>query len=150
MGTYLDAAGRTRQNARTVMTLPTGPAVTFLFTDIEGSTALERTFGSAAWAAVVARHDALLRGAIAANGGMVVKTEGDAFFASFGDSSDAAAAAIAAQRAITAEAWPDGVGLRIRMGLHVGEGRQCPPGLVAPRLVGRGDLDLQPVHERCR
>ncbi len=46
------------------MTLPTGPAVTFLFTDIEGSTRLERAAGSARWAALVARHDAILREAI--------------------------------------------------------------------------------------
>jgi len=51
------------------MGLPIGPAVTFLFTDIEGSTRLERAVGSAEWARVVARHDALLRSAIEGNGG---------------------------------------------------------------------------------
>jgi non-specific serine/threonine protein kinase len=62
------------------MALPTGPAVTFLFTDIEGSTRLERSVGSNDWATIVARHDRLLREAIESNGGVVVKTEGDAFF----------------------------------------------------------------------
>src|SRR5258708_35780165 len=65
------------------MDLPTGPTVTFLFTDIEGSTRLERAVGSAAWAMIVARHDDLLRRAIEAVGGVVVKTEGDAFFSAF-------------------------------------------------------------------
>jgi len=67
------------------MPLPIGPSVTFLFTDIEGSTRLERAVGSAAWAGIVARHDDLLRAAIEAHGGVVVKTEGDSFFAAFGD-----------------------------------------------------------------
>ncbi len=105
------------------MQLPTGPTVTFLFTDIEGSTRLERAVGSAAWAAIVARHDGLLRNAIEGQGGVVVKTEGDAFFAAFDGPATAASAAVAAQRAVAGEAWPEGAALRIRMGLHVGEGR---------------------------
>jgi predicted ATPase/class 3 adenylate cyclase len=105
------------------MDLPIGPAVTFLFTDIEGSTRLERAVGSAAWATIVARHDDLLRRAIEDSGGVVVKTEGDAFFAAFDAPSAAAAAAVTAQRAVAAEPWPDGLGLRVRMGLHLGEGR---------------------------
>jgi predicted ATPase/class 3 adenylate cyclase len=105
------------------MGLPTGPTVTFLFTDIEGSTQLERALGSAAWATVVARHDRLLRDAIEGAGGIVVKTEGDAFFAAFTTPIAAASAAVAAQRAIAAEPWGDGGALRIRMGLHLGEGR---------------------------
>ena len=105
------------------MGLPTGPAVTFLFTDIEGSTRLERAVGSAAWATIVARHDGLLRSAIERHGGVVVKTEGDAFFAAFDAPAAAVSAAVAAQRAVAAETWPDGVALRVRMGLHMGEGR---------------------------
>lgn len=106
------------------MPLPTGPAVTFLFTDIEGSTRLERAAGSSAWARIVGRHDALLRGAIEGAGGVVVKTEGDAFFAAFDQPARAARAAVDAQRAIAAEAWPAEVApLRVRMGLHLGEGR---------------------------
>lgn len=105
------------------MTLPTGPAVTFLFTDIEGSTRSERAVGSAAWAALVARHDALLRAAIEAAGGVVVKTEGDAFFAAFASPAGAVEAAVAAQRAVAGESWAGGLTLRVRMGLHLGEGR---------------------------
>ena len=113
------------------MRLPTGSTVTFLFTDIEGSTRLERAVGSAAWATIVARHDGLLRAAIEKHGGVVVKTEGDAFFAAFERPGVAASAAVAAQRAVTAEAWPQDVALRVRMGLHLGEGRLRqggPPG----------------------
>ena len=105
------------------MGLPTGPAVTFLFTDIEGSTRLERSVGSASWAEIVARHDQLLRQAIESNGGNVVKTEGDAFFAAFDKADGALQAAIAAQRALSDSSWPEGCLLRVRMGLHTGEGR---------------------------
>jgi len=105
------------------MGLPTGPNVTFLFTDIEGSTRLERAVGSTAWSEIVARHDALLRAAIESNGGVVVKTEGDAFFAAFDRPADAASAAVAGQRAVARETWGTEVPLRVRMGLHLGEGR---------------------------
>ncbi|TAL05592.1 MAG: adenylate/guanylate cyclase domain-containing protein [Chloroflexota bacterium] len=105
------------------MALPTGPAVVFLFTDIEGSTRSERSVGSAAWASIVARHDSLLREAIEGCGGAVVKTEGDAFFAAFDDPVAALRAATQAQRAVAGEAWPDGLTIRVRMGLHLGEGR---------------------------
>jgi predicted ATPase/class 3 adenylate cyclase len=104
------------------MRLPTGPSVTFLFTDIEGSTRLERAVGSDAWAGLVARHDRLLRDAIERAGGVVVKTEGDAFFAAFGVPLDAIRAAVRAQGALAGEAWGDPP-IRVRMGLHVGEGR---------------------------
>jgi predicted ATPase/class 3 adenylate cyclase len=105
------------------MTLPTGPAVTFLFTDIEGSTRLERAVGSADWAGLVARHDALLRTAIEDSGGVVVKTEGDAFFAAFDRPDAATQGAVAAQRAIASADWPVGARPHVRMGLHLGEGR---------------------------
>jgi predicted ATPase/class 3 adenylate cyclase len=105
------------------MRVPTGPAVAFLFTDIEGSTRSERTVGLAAWAEIVGRHDALLSAAIEANRGVVVKTEGDAFFAAFADPLDAVTAAAAAQRALAAEPWQPLDSLRVRMGIHLGEGR---------------------------
>ena len=105
------------------MGLPTGPAVTFLFTDIEGSTRLERSVGSASWAEIVARHDQLLRQAIESNGGAVVKTEGDAFFAAFDTPDAAVRAAIDGQRAVSDSSWPEGCLLRVRMGMHTGEGR---------------------------
>ena len=105
------------------MDLPTGPAVTFLFTDIEGSTQLERAVGSTAWATIVARHDALLRSAIESAGGVVVKTEGDAFFAAFDRPLAAAVAAATGQRALAREPWPGSIAIKVRMGLHLGEGR---------------------------
>jgi predicted ATPase/class 3 adenylate cyclase len=105
------------------MALPTGPAVTFLFSDIEGSTRLERAVGSAAWRSVVARHDALVRSAVEHARGVVVKTEGDAFFAAFERPLDGLVAAVEAQRAIAAESWPAGAELRLRIGLHLGVGR---------------------------
>ncbi len=105
------------------VTLPTGSRVTFLFTDIEGSTRLEQAVGTNAWAAIVGAHDELLRAAIEAHGGVVVKTEGDAFFAAFADPSAAVVAVAEGQRALAARDWPNGIELRIRAGLHVGEGR---------------------------
>ena len=105
------------------MALPTGPGVVFLFTDIEGSTRTERAVGSAVWAEVVGRHDELMRRAIEGHGGSVVKTEGDAFFAAFPRAAEAVATAVDAQRGLAAESWADGAVIRVRMGIHLGEGR---------------------------
>src|SRR3990170_1966767 len=99
--------------------LPTG-TVTFLFTDVEGSTQLVSRLGDR-YPAVLERHAEILRSAITANGGTVVNTEGDAFFAVFPSSADAVAAAVEAQRSLSRVSWPDGVELRVRMGLHSGE-----------------------------
>ena len=96
---------------------PTG-TVTFLFTDIEGSTRLWEEQPEA-MALAVSRHDALLREAIGAHGGYVFTTAGDAFSAAFADPGQALDAAVAAQLAIGAEPWPVGE-LRVRMGLHAG------------------------------
>ena len=85
--------------------LPSG-TVTFLFTDIEGSTALwERD--RVAMASAVARHLSLLRAATEAHGGVQFKTVGDAVQAAFATAPAAIAAAVAAQRALQAEQWPD-------------------------------------------
>jgi predicted ATPase/class 3 adenylate cyclase len=111
------------------VSLPTGPAVTFLFTDIEGSTRLEQSVGSATWANVVADHDRRLRRAIEAAGGYVVKTEGDAVFAAFADPVAAVAGTVAGQRALTAAPFDEDAHVRVRAGLHLGVGRL------------RGDLD---------
>jgi predicted ATPase/class 3 adenylate cyclase len=100
--------------------LPSG-TVTFLFTDIAGSTALwERD--RQAMAAAVARHIALLDAAIQAHGGVQYKTIGDAVQAAFPTAADAVAAGVAAQRALQAEPWPHPPGLlHVRMALHAGE-----------------------------
>ena len=100
--------------------LPTG-TVTFLFTDIEGSTRLLEALGNA-YSAVLERHHALLREAIASGGGTEVSTEGDAFFAVFPSAPRALAAAVEAQRALAAVTWPVDAQVRVRMGLHTGEG----------------------------
>jgi predicted ATPase/class 3 adenylate cyclase len=101
--------------------LPTG-TLTFLFSDIEGSTRLVQALGDA-FPTVLERHQALLRDAFAAGDGVEVATEGDSFFVVFRSALAATRAAAAAQRALAAEPWPDNVGqLRVRMGLHTGEG----------------------------
>ena len=99
--------------------LPTG-TVTFLFTDIEGSTHLLQHLGDR-YAEVLANYRRFLRSAIQERGGHEVDTQGDALFAAFPRASDAVAAAVAAQRVIGAYAWPENLSLQIRMGLHTGE-----------------------------
>ena len=98
-----------------------GGTVTFLFSDIERSTQLEQALGTERYGQVLERHRALLRAAWQANGGIEQGTEGDSFFVTFGRATSALAAAIAGQRALHGEAWPDGADVRVRMGLHTGE-----------------------------
>jgi predicted ATPase/class 3 adenylate cyclase len=106
----------------TVRAKPIG-TVTFLFTDIEGSTKLAQALPADAWSAILGRHRALIRAAIAAGGGHEEKTEGDGFLAVFDRPSGAVAAAVGAQRALGSEAWPDETPVRVRMGLHTGDGQ---------------------------
>ena len=93
--------------------VPTG-TVTFLFTDIEGST---RSWDqhTEAMQAALAKHDHILRAAIESHGGHVFKTVGDAFYAAFATASDALAAALDAQRALAAESWGELGVLRVRI-----------------------------------
>jgi class 3 adenylate cyclase len=101
--------------------LPTG-AVTFLLTDIEGSTALwERE--PEAMRAAVARHEAVLTAAVERRGGIVIRSrgEGDSVFAVFIRAGDGVRAACAGQQALLREPWPAGLPLRVRMALHSGE-----------------------------
>jgi predicted ATPase/class 3 adenylate cyclase len=100
--------------------LPTG-TVTFLFTDVEGSTRLLHDLGGDQYADVLARHHALLREVIGAHAGYEVDNEGDAFFVAFARASDAVAAAADAQRKLAETRWPHGSEVRVRMGLHTGE-----------------------------
>jgi len=97
-----------------------GGTVTFLFTDIEGSTRLLQELGDE-YGDVVRDHRLLLREHLGAKGGTEVDTQGDAFFYSFPRARDAVAGAVAAQRALGAHDWPDGAEVRVRMGLHTGE-----------------------------
>lgn len=101
-------------------TLPTG-TVTFLFTDIEGSTRLLESLG-AGYPPVLERHHMLLRAAITAESGTEVSTEGDAFFAVFASAPSAVAAVTEAQRMLAVEPWTADAPVRVRMGLHSGEG----------------------------
>jgi predicted ATPase/class 3 adenylate cyclase len=105
----------------TEIRLPTG-TVTFLFTDIEGSTRLLTALGDA-YPPLLAAHAEILRAAITAHRGTEVNTEGDAFFAVFPSAVDAVGAAVQAQRDLADTAWPDKASVRVRMGLHSGEGR---------------------------
>jgi len=117
--------------------LPAG-VVTFLFTDIEGSTRLVQDLGSR-YPPLLAAHAALLRRAIEGHGGVEVNTEGDAFFAVFTSPTAAIGAAVTAQRDLATWAWPaDGV-IRVRMGLHTGEG-----------LLGGDDYVGIDVHRAAR
>ena len=101
------------------MSLPPTGTVTFLFTDIEGSTQLWESRPGAMQTAL-ARHDALLQESIQANDGFLVKRTGDGVHAAFATAPDAFAAALAAQRALHAEPWSPETPLRVRMGLHTG------------------------------
>jgi class 3 adenylate cyclase len=98
--------------------LPTG-TVTFLFTDIEGSTRLLQELGDR-YGDVVRDHRRIVREHFGATGGSEVDTQGDAFFYSFPRAKDAVAGAVAAQRALAEHDWPGGE-VRVRMGLHTGE-----------------------------
>ena len=120
----------------TVRHPPPAGLVAFLFTDIEGSTRLwERD--PAAMRRALERHNALLGAAIAARHGVHFKTIGDAVPAAFPDASSAVAAAVAVQRALAAEPWPETGPIRVRMAVHVGEAAPAGddrPDYLAPAL----------------
>ena len=99
--------------------LPSG-AVTFLFTDIEGSTQLVRQLRDD-YAEVLAEHQQLLRTAFAQHGGHEIDTQGDAFFYVFSSAHEAVLAAIEGQRALIGFPWPDGAPVKVRMGIHTGQ-----------------------------
>jgi class 3 adenylate cyclase len=99
--------------------LPSG-TVTFVFTDIEGSTELLRRLGDR-YGDVLSEHRRMLRDAFGERDGREVDNQGDALFFSFERARDAIAAAVAAQRALAAHEWPEGASVKVRMGLHTGE-----------------------------
>jgi DNA-binding NarL/FixJ family response regulator/class 3 adenylate cyclase len=94
--------------------------LTFLFSDVEGSTALLRRLRES-YTAVMGDHERLLRSAWADADGRELDADGDSFFVAFRRPRQAVEAAIAAQRALAAHEWPDGVDLRVRIGVHTGE-----------------------------
>jgi predicted ATPase/class 3 adenylate cyclase len=120
-----------------VAELPTG-TVSFLFSDVEGSTRLlTRLRGR--YAEVLGEHQRLLRAAFEEHDGREVHTEGDAFFVAFARASDAIAAAVSAQRSLASQRWPEGVDVRVRMGVHTGEAE-----------VQQGDYVGLDVHRAAR
>ena len=104
--------------------------MTFLFTDIEGSTSLLRSLGRDRYGEVLATHNRLLRAAFTEAGGIEIDTKGDSFFVVFRSAGAAIAAAGAAQRALAEHDWPDEIGVRVRMGLHTGEANVGSAGYV--------------------
>src|SRR5438034_7810266 len=99
--------------------LPSG-TVTFLFTDIESSTQLVKRLRGA-YAEVRADQQRIRRTSFEEAGGHEIDTQGDSFFVAFRRAGDAVAAAVAGQRGLRAQPWPDGVDLSVRMGVHTGE-----------------------------
>ncbi len=120
--------------------LPAG-TVTFLFTDIEGSTRLLLDLGER-YSEVLETQRRLLRAAIAESGGHEFETQGDGLFVAFSDARSALGAAIAAQRALQRHHWPEGVTTLVRMALHTGE-----PIVTASGYVG---LDLHVTARICK
>ena len=101
--------------------LPSG-VISFVFTDIEGSTRLLRELGEG-YGAVLDLHHAVLRAAWDAHRGREVAAEGDAFLVVFADAADAVCGTVAAQRSLTGAAWPTALPVRVRMGVHTGYAR---------------------------
>ena len=99
--------------------LPSG-TVTFVFSDIEGSTSLLKVLGDR-YRDVLSGHRRLMRGCFSTRGGVEIDTQGDAFFFAFPRARDAILAAVEAQRLHASHEWPKGHAVRVRMGLHTGE-----------------------------
>jgi predicted ATPase/class 3 adenylate cyclase len=128
-----------------VRDLPAG-TITLLFTDIEGSTHLLQQLGDY-YGELLASCRALLRNAFQEQRGQEVDTQGDATFAVFARASDALSAAVAAQRALAAYSWPQGVAVRVRMGLHTGEPSRVTEGYVG-QDVQRAARIMSAAHGR--
>src|SRR5919198_475978 len=115
---YIDGRDPPAHN-RWMATLPSG-TVTFVFTDIEGSTRLLQELGDG-YGEVVSAHRRIIREQFGEHGGTEMDTQGDAFFFSFARARAAVDAAVGAQRALREHAWPHRAEVRVRMGLHTGE-----------------------------
>ncbi|HWH33083.1 MAG TPA: adenylate/guanylate cyclase domain-containing protein, partial [Egibacteraceae bacterium] len=101
--------------------------VTFLFSDIEGSTKLLERLGER-WPATLEAHRRVVRAALEACGGTEHGTEGDSFFASFPSAAAGVGAAALIQRGLAETAWPEGAELRVRVGVHTGEAQRSGEG----------------------
>jgi predicted ATPase/class 3 adenylate cyclase/Tfp pilus assembly protein PilF len=104
--------------------------LTFLFTDVEGSTGMLRRLGEGEYARLLADHQELIRAALAGHDGSEVDTQGDAFFAVFSSPTACVAAVLEMQRGLEARSWPGGEQVRVRMGVHTGEASKAATGLV--------------------
>jgi len=113
-----------------------GGTVTFVFTDIEGSTRLLQELGDVDYGHVSADHRRLVRETFGVHGGTEIDTQGDAFFFSFPRARDAVAAAVDAQRALHEHEWPGAREVLVRMGIHTGE----------PHIGDEGYLGLDVVR----
>jgi predicted ATPase/class 3 adenylate cyclase len=120
-----------------MLELPHG-TVTLLFSDVEGSTALLSRLGPL-YADALDGHRKIMRAAWAAHGGSELGTEGDSFFVVFTAASHAIAAAVEAQQRLVGHSWPEGVGLRVRIGIHTG----------APQVHDGGYIGMD-VHRAAR
>jgi YVTN family beta-propeller protein len=117
---------------------PSSDSITFLFTDIEGSTRLLHALGEE-YAAVLTEHQRLLRTAFAQHDGREIDTQGDAFFVAFPTPREAILSAIEGLRALREHRWPDGVQVKVRIGMDTG-----PAALMQDRYTGRA------VHRAAR
>lgn len=117
--------------------LPLG-TVTFLFTDIEGSTRLLQELGNG-YRFVLERHNDIVTAAVSGHEGVIVKNEGDGYSAAFSSAVEAVACAVDIQRDLAAETWPMPRPLAVRMGIHTGEGR-----------LGGSDYVGMDVHRAAR
>ena len=129
--------GETLRGMGSAEALPIG-TVTFLFTDIEGSTQLLKRLGDR-YGEALEDHQRILRQAFVENGGHEIDTQGDSFFVAFRQARMGSPRAIAGQRGFAEHAWPDGTEVRVRMGIHTGE-----PAVGGERYVGLG------VHRAAR
>src|SRR5579862_8727317 len=110
---------RARRRAGAMTDLPSG-AVTFLFTDIEGSTRLVKSLRED-YVQVLADHRRLVRAAVARQAGYEIDTQGDAFFVAFASAKQAVLCALEIQRALDGHTWPSRASVRVRMGIHTGQ-----------------------------
>lgn len=121
-------ASSVRAQASEARQLPGGP-VTFLYADVEGSTVLLARLGER-YADVLAEERRLLRAIIREHGGFEIDSRADEFFAAFPEAADPAGAALKIQRRLRDHAWPDGLTVRVRIGLHSGQPQRTDDGYV--------------------
>ena len=134
---YDDLLKRAKIPLRATAAQPSG-TITFLFTDIEGSTRLLELMGNQ-YAVALSEHHEIMRAAIQKWNGREVDTQGDSFFVTFSRALDAVQCAVSAQQALTSHGWPQGESLRVRMGLHTGE----------PLIASTGYVGMD-VHRAAR